>query len=178
MTSSFEVKKTDTDLIKIMLTKVDSIVFVAMILDHMENPNEPDDLKELRNEIGKIQKSDCSSNDGEKETQLNSAEGGGIFKGICGNYKTWCGYKKKERPKKKSGGNCGGSGGGGNGKYCDHWKTKGHDKPTCWKLHPELAPQWYKDLRAKSDEAARSSVKMMLAQVNESEAQDFGLACL
>ncbi len=52
VTSRYEVKKTDTDLIKIMLTKVTSVMFAAMILDHMENPNESDDLEELCNEIG------------------------------------------------------------------------------------------------------------------------------
>ena len=54
VTSSCDVKKSGTDLIKTMLTKVSSIVFAAMILNHMENPNEPDDLEELCNEIGKI----------------------------------------------------------------------------------------------------------------------------
>ncbi len=85
----------ETDLIKIMLTKVNSTMCVAMILDHMENPDEPGDIEELCNNIGKIQhlakangKSDRSNDNGGKETQLNSAEGGGTFKGICGNCKT------------------------------------------------------------------------------------------
>ena len=94
-TSCYEVKKSDTDLIKIMSKKVNSTMFVAMILNHMEHPTDPDDLKELCNDIAKIQhlakdigKSDRSNDNGGKETQLNSAEGGGTFKGICGNCKT------------------------------------------------------------------------------------------
>ena len=188
VTSNYEVKKTETELIKIMSTKVNSTMFAAMILTHMEDTTNPDDLEELCNEIGKIQrlakangKSDRSNDAGGKETQLNSAEGGGTFKGICGNCKTRCGYKRKDCPKKKAGGNGGGSGSGsgGGGKYCDHCKSTGHEKDKCWKLHPELAPQWYKDMKAKSSgEAAGSSVEMMLAQVDESEPQDFGVACL
>ncbi len=110
-------------------------MFAAMILYHMENQAYPDDLEELCNDIGKIQrlskvngKSDRSSDNGGKETQLNSAEDGETFKGICGNYKTRCEYKRKDFPKKKSRGNGGGSGGGGNGNYGNHCKTKDHDK--------------------------------------------------
>ncbi len=123
-------------------------------------------------------KLDRSSDNGGKETQLNSAEGGGTFKGICGNCKTRCGYKQKDCPKKKARDNGGESGGGGNGKYCNHYKTKDHDKDGCWKLLPEQAPQWYKDMKAKNGEAAGSSVKMILAHPKGNEAQDFGHACL
>ena len=63
-------------------------------------------------------------------------------------------------------------------KYCNHCKTKGHDKDGCWKLHLEQAQQWYKDMKAKSGEAAGSSVKVMLAHLEVNEAQDFGNACL
>ncbi len=64
-------------------------------------------------------------------------------------------------------------------KYCNqHCKTKGHDKGGCWKLHPEQAPQWYKDMEAKSSEAAGSSVKMMMSHLKVNNAQDFGHACL
>ena len=188
VTSRYEVKKSDTELIKIMSTKVNSATFAAMILAHMEDTTNPDDLEELCSEIGKIQrlakttgKSDRSNDAGGKETQLNSAEGGGTFKGICGNCKTRCGYRRKDCPKKKGGGNGGGSGSGsgGGGKYCDHCKSTGHNKDKCWKLHPELAPQWYKDMKERSSsEAAGSSVEMMLAQVDEGEPQDFGVACL
>ena len=190
VTSNYELRKLDTELIKIMSTKVNSTMFTSMILTHMEDATVTDDLEELCNEIGKIQrlakstgKTDRGNDSGGKETQLSSAEGGGTFKGICGKCKTVCGYKRKDCPKKKAGnGNGGsgsGSGGGGNGKYCDHCKTKGHDKDGCWKLHPDKAPQWYKDLKAKNGgEAAGSSVEMMLAQVEESEARDFGQACL
>ncbi len=66
-----------------------------MIRDHMGHPTNTDDLKELCNDIGCIQrlvkancKSDRSSDNGGEKTQLNSAEGRGTFKGICGNYKT------------------------------------------------------------------------------------------
>ncbi len=95
VTSNYEVKKLETDLIKIMSTKVISTMFAAMILDHGENTNEPDDLEELYNDIRKIQrlakangKSDRSNDNGGKETQLNSAKFGGTFNGICGKCKT------------------------------------------------------------------------------------------
>ena len=182
--ANYEVNKTETELIKIMSTKVNSTMFSAMILAHMEDTTKADDLEDLCNEIGKIQrlaksngKSGRNNDSGGKETQLNSTESKGNFKGICGNCKTRCGYKRKDCPKRKTGGNDDKSGGGG--EYCDHCDTKGHGKPRCWKLHPELAPQWYKDMKAKkSGEAAGSSVEMMLAQVDESEPQDFGVACL
>ncbi len=114
---------------------------------------------------------------------MNSAEGGGTFEGICGSCKIQCGYKRKVYLKKKARGNGGKSGGrsvrGGNGKYYNHCKTAGHEKDNDWKLHSELVPQWYKDMNAKNnDEAALSSVEMILAQVNESEPQEFSVACL
>ena len=94
VTSSYEVKKSETDLIKIMSTKVNSTMFAAMILAHMEDTSKGDGLEEVCNEIGKVQrlakangKSDHSSDNSGKETQLNSAEGRGTFKGICGNCK-------------------------------------------------------------------------------------------
>ena len=188
VTSNYEVGKTDTELIKIMSTKVNSTMFTSMILKHMEDITVVDDLEELCTEIGKIQRLAKSTGradrneGGGKETQLSSAEGGGTFKGICGRCKTVCGYKRKDCPKKKAGGGNGGSGGGsggGNSKYCNHCKTKGHDEDGCWKLHPDKAPQWYKDLKDKSGgETAGNSVEMMLAQVEDSGAQDFGRACL
>ncbi len=83
------------------------------------------------------------------------------------------------RRKVEGNGGGSGSGSGGGGKYCDHCKTTGHNKDKCWKLHPELAPQWYKDMKERSSsEAAGSSVEMMLVQVDEGEPQDFGVACL
>ncbi len=95
VTSNYEVEKTETELIKIMSTKVNSTMFAAMIISHMEDAANHDDLEELCNEIGKIKrlakangKSDCSNDADGKETQLNSAEGGGMFKGICRTCKT------------------------------------------------------------------------------------------
>ncbi len=77
VTSNYEVKKTDTELIKIMLTKVNSTMFEVMILTYIEDITNADDLEELCNEIGKIRrltkangKSDRSNNAGRKETQL------------------------------------------------------------------------------------------------------------
>ena len=95
VTSRYKVKKTDTGLIKIMSTKMNSTMFAAMILSQMEDSDNADDLEELCNKIGKIQhlakvngKSDQSNDNGGKETQLNITEGGGTFKGIFGNCKT------------------------------------------------------------------------------------------
>ncbi len=112
---------------------------------------------------------------------MNSTEGGGTFRCICGNFKTLYGYKRIYCPKKKAGGNCGnggGSRGGGNVKYCDHCKTKGHVNDGHWKLHPEQVPQWYTDMNTKSSEAAGSSVEMILVHLKVDDAQDFGGACL
>ena len=32
---------------------------------------------------------------------------------------------------------------------CSHWKKKGHEEETCWKLHPELLPKKIKDKEKK-----------------------------
>ncbi len=51
MISRYKIKKTDTDLIKIMSTKVNSTMFAAMILTHMEDTANNDDLEELCSEV-------------------------------------------------------------------------------------------------------------------------------
>ena len=63
----------------------------------MEDAGKADDLKEQYNDIGKIQyiakmngKSDQGNDNGGKETQLNSTEDRGTFRGICRNCKTRC----------------------------------------------------------------------------------------
>ena len=54
VTARYEATKLDTGLIKIMSTKVNSIVFVDKILMHLDNSN-ADDLETLCNDIAKIQ---------------------------------------------------------------------------------------------------------------------------
>ncbi len=53
VTSRYKVKKLGTDLIKSMLTKVNSTAFAAMILNHMEDAGNTDDLKELCKKMGR-----------------------------------------------------------------------------------------------------------------------------
>ena len=53
VTSRYEMSKSDTDLIKIMSTKVQSTVFADKILMHLDDGN-PDDLEKLCNDIAKI----------------------------------------------------------------------------------------------------------------------------
>jgi hypothetical protein len=180
VTSRYEVTKSDTDLIKIMSTKVQSTVFADKILMHLDHTNS-DDIETLCNDIAKIQRlarstGKSNGNNGGKETNLASAEGGGTFRGICGNCNKRCGFKRKTCPllKKANGGS--GGGGGGNGKVCSHCGGKGHDKDSCWKLHPDKAPQWIKD-KMKTTEAAGAGVEVMLSQVDADETQDFGDAC-
>ena len=144
--------KSDTDLIKIMSTKVQSTVFLDKILSHLDS-NDPDNLEKICNDIAKIQRlaqsmGKMSQEVGGKETNLESAEGGGTFKGICGHCNKKCGYKRKDFPLQKKAN--GGTGGGGNGKTCGHCNGKGHDKNSCWKLHPDKASQWYKDKSKKN----------------------------
>ena len=178
--SRYEVTKSDTDLIKIMSTKVQSTVFADKILMHMDNTS-LDDLETLCNDIAKIQRlarltGKLNRDNGGKETNLASAKGGGTFRGICGNCNKRRGFKRKTCPllKKANGGS--GGGGGGNGKVCSHCGGKGHDKDSCWKLHPDKAPQWIKD-KMKTTEAAGAGVEVMLSQVDADETQDFGDAC-
>ena len=184
VTSRFEVTKSDTELIKIMSTKVQSTVFADKILMHLDSTN-PDDLEQLCNEISKIQRlarttGKTNRDNGGKETNLASAEGGGgTFKGICGHCNKKCGYMRKDCPLRKQGnGGSGGSGGGGNDKTCSHCNKKGHESKDCWKLHPEKIPQWIKDkMNNKSTEAAGAGVEVMLSQVEVDETQDFWEAC-
>ncbi len=72
MTSRYEVKKLDTELIKIMSTKVNSATFAAIILVHMEDQTNQDDLEELCSEIGKIQ---CLTKSTGKSDSSNDASG-------------------------------------------------------------------------------------------------------
>ena len=95
VTSRYEVTKLDTDLIKIMSTKVQSTVFEDKILMHLDSTN-PDDLEQLCNNIAKIQRlawltGKSNRDDGGKETTLASTKGGGTFKGICGHCNKKCG---------------------------------------------------------------------------------------
>ncbi len=53
VTARYEVTKSDTDLIKIMFTKVQSTVFADKILSHLDR-NDPDDLEKICNGIAKI----------------------------------------------------------------------------------------------------------------------------
>ena len=180
VTSRYEVTKSDTDLIKIMSTKVASTVFADKILMHLDNTG-PDDLKMLCNDIAKIQRlaratGKLNRDNGGKETNLASAEGGGTFKGICGNCNKKCGYKRKDCPHPKAKEN-GGFRGERNAKQCTHCGKKGHDKDSCWKLNPDKAPQWLKD-KMKTTEAAGAGVEVMLSQVDADGTQDFGEACL
>jgi hypothetical protein len=179
VTSRYKVTKSDTRLIKIMSTKVQSTVFADKILTHLDD-TDPDDLKKLCNDITKIQhlvQSTGKSNrdNGGKETNLASAEGGGTFKGICGHCNKKYGYTRKDCPLQKKANK--GSGGRGNGKTCSHCDKKGHNKDSCWKLHPEKVPQWIKD-KMKSTKAAGAGVEVMLLQVEADVTQDFGDACL
>ena len=105
--------KSDTDLIKIMSTKVNSTVFVDNICMHLDDGN-ADDLEKLCNNIAKIQclarsTGKSSKENGGKETNLESADGEGIFKGICGHCNNKCVYKRKDCPlRKKAYGRSGG----------------------------------------------------------------------
>ena len=131
----------------------------------------PDDLEKLCNDIAKLQRlarSTGKSNrdNGGKETNLASAEGGGTFKGICGNCNKRCGFKRKDCPLWKK--TYGGSGGGGNVKQCSQCGGKGHNKDSCWKLHPDKVPQWIKD-KAKMTKATGAGVEVMLSQVEADE---------
>ena len=106
VTARYEVTKLDTDLIKIMSMKVQSTVFVDKILNHLDDSNNPDNLEKICNDIAKIQRLEKSTGKpsqegGGKETNLASAEGGGMFKGICGHCNKKCGYKRKDCPLQK-----------------------------------------------------------------------------
>ena len=86
----------------------------------------------------------------------------------------------------------GGNGGGreNNNKKCGHCGKKGHSKDKCWKKHPENAPQWFKDLKERT-EASSSNVEIMMASIElennknyyallsdeEDEEPDFSQAC-
>ena len=100
VTARYEVTKSDTDLIKIMSTKVKRRLCADKILSHLDSTN-PDDLEKICNDIAKIQRLAKSmgkpSQEGcRKETNLASAEGGELFKGICGHCNKKCGYKRKD----------------------------------------------------------------------------------
>ena len=125
--------KSDTDLIKIMSTKVNITVFADKILMHLDDGNQ-NDLEKLCNDIAKIQRLARSTGksrneNGGKETNLARGEGGGTFKGICARCNKKCGYKRKDCSLRKKAN--GGSRGEGNGKSYLYCGGKGQDKDSC-----------------------------------------------
>lgn len=174
----FRAKKTDKELIMLMAKKVNSQTFTKMILDHLADRSEPDNLEKLCNKICEIQRLSktlgTAPKSEQKEVQLaqqptqpsggNGGGGGGSVKN-CWNCGNKCGYTKKTCPHPAKGGN---KSGGGNIKcgYPPCGRT-GHSEDKCWKKNPHLAPEWYKN---KVKEAQGSSVEIVLPSV------DFGVA--
>ena len=79
VTARHEMTKSDTDLIKIMSTKVQSTVFADKILRHLDSAVVPNDLENICNDIAKIQRLERSmgkqsQDGGEKKTNLASAK--------------------------------------------------------------------------------------------------------
>ena len=72
-------------------------------------------------------------------------------------------------------------GGGGNAKQpCNHCGVKGHKEKKCFVKHPELAPDWLKEIQAskkarKAKEASGASldIEMMLANVGTEGAERY-----
>ena len=177
----FDIQKSETDLVKLLARKQLSAAYAKMVLDHLKGSTH--DLDVLCTEIGEIQRLTKQVNDNrsgggngnqrsakDKETVLASTEGDGKFRGVCGKCKTVCGYKTKTCPYPKAnsgGGNAGGNGGGGSGKKCNNCGMNGHVEANCWKKHPDQAPQWYKDQKARNgnSEGAGTSIDIMLASV-------------
>lgn len=166
--AKYDVAMSDTELIKIMASKVQSQTYVQMIIKHLET-TPPHDFDAVCDEIAKNQRlakatGVLKTEKPGKEVTLTSTEGTqGAFKGACGH----CGekgHKRADCPKKK---------GGKSDKQCPHCNKKGHDEKDCWKKHPDKAPQWFKDLQAKKKET--SNVELMVAAIDleGSERQDF-----
>ena len=178
--AKYNVEKTEIELIKLMAKKVTNETYAKMIVDHLDgHSSTPCDLEVICSKINKIQrltkaKGGTSNNKrkDEKEVQLAYADGKGTFKGVCGNCKKVCGYKRATCPHKAASGK--GDDKGTGDRKCDHCGGKGHLSPSCWKKHPEKAPQWYKDKAGKeTKETSNTSVEIMLAAVDE---EDFSWA--
>lgn len=170
----YEVDVTDTKLIKIMATKVQSTVYAKMIIGHL-NGAAADDFDALCSKITEIQRLTKTMSGGrtpkvEKEVQLANTDGN-RFNGVCGYCNKKAGHKRAQCPDKaagkppaNSGGGGGGrpgGGGGGSNKTCNHCGGRGRTENDCWKKNPDKAPVWYKQ----KSEASGASVEMMLASV-------------
>ena len=164
-----------------MAKKVTNEMYAKMIVDHLDaQSTTPCDFEVLCSKINKIQrltkaKSGAGNNKkkGEKEVQLAHADGKGTFKGACGNCKKVCGYRQKDCPHKAATSKDDNK--GTTDKKCNHYGGKGHTASSCWKKHPEKAPQWYTDKAKETKETSNASVKIMLAAV---EKEDFSWACM
>ena len=52
---------------------------------------------------------------------------------------------------------------------CAHCNKKGHDKESCWKLHPDRMPDWVKEkeAQAKQDSKTKSNKCLSVAEATE-----------
>ena len=174
--SRYECTMSETALIKLLASKVESQVFVSMILKHLaQNPNQHN-FEELCDEITEIQR--LSKTNGvapaqkpEREVSLQNVDTGtqghrqkpreGTVRYACG-YCGEQGHKRSECTKRKA----------EMAKLeCKTCGRKGHVDKDCWKAHPEKAPQWFKDKAKTNNEASGSNIEIMLSSVEEE--QDF-----
>ena len=172
----YEVKKSQTDLVKLLAKRVTSSVYAKMIIDHLNQGSTHHSLERICADIKEIQRLTKANGLGPakpkgKEVQLVGAEASeGDFKGVCGWCNAKCGYRRKDCPKRKAA-MANGGGGGDRDKTCNHCGKKGHIEANCWKKHPEKAPEHIR----KKMEGGGASVEVMLMSLDE---PDFGGACL
>ena len=170
--ASYNVKKTDTELIKLMAKKVLDTMFAKLIIEYL-NQSSGIDFKTICEKINEIQRLTKATgankqaprhNTHGKEVQLANTDR--KFLGVCGNCQKRCGDYL--HPKSNGGGGTITASGGGIGKPCNNCGMKWHNEDKCWKKHPGNAPQWYKDMQKKK-EASGVSVEMMLASLELNE---------
>lgn len=176
--AKYNVQKSETEVIKVMAKKVQNSTFAKTIIEHL-NSADDDNLEELCNEIGAVQRlTRATGSDPQKNTgkEVSLASTSGDFAGRCNRCRKHTGYMAKDCPcpKNKSGG------GGGSNKKCNHCGGN-HKEDRCWKKHPEKAPDWFKEKMKKREqekEASGADIEIMLTHVDLAEGQDFGVARL
>ena len=133
-----------------MSTKVTDVSFMLLVVDHLKlGSHSLKTLCDAINEVHSLLKVGEPEKKGHaKEVQLAyQQQNAGVKKCFgCGSTD----HLNTNCPNKKAKGGGGGNGGGG-GKIqdpCNHCRVKGHKEAKCFLKHPELAPDWFKDIQA------------------------------
>lgn len=161
--SSFECKLTDTQLIKIMVKKVQNTTYTKDIMTELEKATPS--FKTICNDIAKIQRlaratDKTTSEKTGKEVALYSTETTSK-KGKC----SYCGnpHKRKDCNKLKAAlkkqGPCPVPGCG----------KEGHLESECFIKHPEKKPKWHGKSKAKKSDTEVSNTEVMIVNVDESD---------